>query len=525
MKGSMQQDRDTSLLKKAISKISTEYRFQFAWPQGHLSRRDAAGYSSDTPRKSKSLGALKPSANAIIHRKRIDIGNASELEPLVDEKGAKDDKHEDFRTEYKKKFRPFSELYSEGKFSSNKKGVPSKDDFDGSGAAYVNGDNTGEPWYKEVVELRKKAVEYRSRGWGSEFGNEKLNDIYHKQIDLWDQVSRRSSLSALSLASVPHKNYTKREKDEDNNKRSSPSKAERNAENSARLIRDIVRHHLERTTGGSEFDGLILSPTREKLEPTIPRKEDDSRGSTKNSPKKISPMKSSSLKRNHQRSSKSPRNVRSQSVGPITTESGEKKSPKRQSRSATVKERKSNANAHSTNRRPRPSSLNTTASSRSKSSSVTSKNEDDTLAKANTKNSLESSKLKVCSKDVRKGPSRAEPPKSEPSNDEERTEVTVMSDKEELIYNSEPVIKSPPEPTRVKSPEQILMKSPDPVNWTVPLDTGKTFTVTQNIRDDELGSRPHSEVKSWTPSEAHPPVAQSAPPSLVDIGRSHDIMS
>lgn len=48
-------------------------------------------------------------------------------------------------------------------------------------------------------------------------------------------------------------------------------------------------------------------------------------------------------------------------------------------------------------------SLNTTASSRSKSSSVTSKNEDDTLAKANTKNSLESSKSKVCTKDVRKG--------------------------------------------------------------------------------------------------------------------------
>lgn len=47
----------------------------------------------------------------------------------------------------------------------------------------------------------------------------------------------------------------------------------------------------------------------------------------------------------------------------------------------------------------------------------------------------------------------------------------------------EPVVKSPPEPTRVKSPEQILMRSPDPVNWTVPLDTGKTFTVTQNIRE------------------------------------------
>lgn len=49
----------------------------------------------------------------------------------------------------------------------------------------------------------------------------------------------------------------------------------------------------------------------------------------------------------------------------------------------------------------------------------------------------------------------------------------------------EPVVKSPPEPTRVKSPEQLLMRSPEPVNWTVPLDTGKTFTVTQNVRDGE----------------------------------------
>lgn len=47
----------------------------------------------------------------------------------------------------------------------------------------------------------------------------------------------------------------------------------------------------------------------------------------------------------------------------------------------------------------------------------------------------------------------------------------------------EHIVKSPPEPTRVKSPEQILMRSPDPVNWIVPLDTGKTFTVTQNVRD------------------------------------------
>ena len=45
------------------------------------------------------------------------------------------------------------------------------------------------------------------------------------------------------------------------------------------------------------------------------------------------------------------------------------------------------------------------------------------------------------------------------------------------------VVKSPPEPTRVKSPEQLLMRSPDPINWTVPLDTRNTFSVTQSVRD------------------------------------------
>lgn len=54
--------------------------------------------------------------------------------------------------------------------------------------------------------------------------------------------------------------------------------------------------------------------------------------------------------------------------------------------------------------------------------------------------------------------------------------------------DDEPVVKSPPEPTRVKSPEQMIMRSPEPVNWTVPLDTGKTFTVTQNVREGKTAS-------------------------------------
>ncbi|KYN26775.1 hypothetical protein ALC57_03816 [Trachymyrmex cornetzi] len=78
--------------------------------------------------------------------------------------------------------------------------------------------------------------------------------------------------------------------------------------------------------------------------------------------------------------------------------------------------------------------------------------------------------------------------------------------------DDEPVVKSPPEPTRVKSPEQMIMRSPEPVNWTVPLDTGKTFTVTQNVREEPL-TRPHSEAKTWAPSSV-PSAPQSAPPEL-----------
>lgn len=92
---------------------------------------------------------------------------------------------------------------------------------------------------------------FQNRGWGSELAPERLTDIYNKQIELMDQVSRRSSLSALSLATMALKSYTKEEKELDNNRKSSPTKAYRNAENSARMIRDLIRHHLERTTGGS----------------------------------------------------------------------------------------------------------------------------------------------------------------------------------------------------------------------------------------------------------------------------------
>ena len=40
------------------------------------------------------------------------------------------------------------------------------------------------------------------RGLGGELLPQHMVDLYTKQFDVWDQVSRRSSLSALSLAAT-----------------------------------------------------------------------------------------------------------------------------------------------------------------------------------------------------------------------------------------------------------------------------------------------------------------------------------
>lgn len=80
-------------------------------------------------------------------------------------------------------------------------------------------------------------------------------------------VSRRSSLSALSLASAAHKPITKEEKDAANSKKTSPIKNV-SAKNVSqinfidnKLIHDAAiparalynRHHLGRTTGLGKF--------------------------------------------------------------------------------------------------------------------------------------------------------------------------------------------------------------------------------------------------------------------------------
>lgn len=55
-------------------------------------------------------------------------------------------------------------------------------------------------WYAEVMELRRRAAEYKLRARGTHFSREHLAQLYARQADLWDTVSTSSTLSALSLA-------------------------------------------------------------------------------------------------------------------------------------------------------------------------------------------------------------------------------------------------------------------------------------------------------------------------------------
>ncbi|XP_014250553.1 nuclear protein MDM1 isoform X3 [Cimex lectularius] len=461
-------------LKNAISRISTEYRLQFAWPRSGKSKEDD---KNNLPRKSLSMGAIKPQAQiAPVHKKRtLQQEGSGEMEPLVsaidtvdtgeekiqEESFSKEDKFKlsqksEIKTEYEKNFRPFSQ------YDSNEiRPVKGKRD------PFIQPQpqqQLPDTWFTEVIELRKKAGQYKHRGWGTELVPEHIAELYSKQMGLWEQVSRRSSLSALSLASSTHRPISKEEKEKENNKKSSPTKNWQHSKLGKGEKYDdykkdgihrsrfdnFVRHHLERTTGVGE-QGILHSPTREKLEPVIPRKKDGSDLSQ-------SPQKAHYT-------------GRSQSAG----------SPKRGTSKLHQK-------TPPPEKRERPTTLQTAP----------------TRTKSNT-GSVKASDSKA--RGTHKPKEITSPNVNDTDKNKEEPDAAILS---------EPVVKSPPEPTRVKSPEQILMRSPEPVNWTVPLDTGKTFTVTQNVSQGDIQWRAQSESKARSESRVASLPPQSAPPQIND---------
>ncbi|XP_076177919.1 uncharacterized protein LOC143152095 isoform X6 [Ptiloglossa arizonensis] len=630
-----------SQLSKAISRISTEYRLQFAWP-----RRPQLTNGETVP-----PGVTAAGAPAGVQ--------ASELEPLVGGTGTDtidgvvpegDEREEDmsdlkiaFRG--KKSGRTVRIMDDKGPSKQQEKPFPTA----------------------EVIELRRLADEYKHRDWGCGLAAE-------DEASLWKRVSSNHALNALSLA----RSVTKEEKEKENTRKVAPitmtmtmppagrpssvqarpmhgllqDDAKADTERAiARARKDfLIRHHLDRTTGvvlldDDEFfasgDGALLpSPTREKLEPVIPRRRED----TKEHREEVQPKTKSSPKN-------SPRTGRSQSLGPCVTE---RRSPKRQPpRAPSVtkdarekekepkdKEKEQREKSGEPERHPRPTGVSVTGpgrvrwsirepstiSSTGPSTSVpplppppsgpgptpfhrrppqvhrksflattapphrplhhakpsttnTTTTTTTTTVKPPVKHSVHTSvhhpptssaaaaarpdRVKDISrcqgpneaqpKTARDDPAAAaaaaaaadpsksssdsryasnqaatavQPMTAEPqingdatggdssvaSTPPSQTQPPVSATAASPWIDDEPVVKSPPEPTRVKSPEQMIMRSPEPVNWTVPLDTGKTFTVTQNVREEPL-TRPHSEAKTWAPSSL-PSAPQSAPPEL-----------
>lgn len=78
---------------------------------------------------------------------------ASELEPLVSDRNSQDKPKEDFNSEYKKNYRPFTEYADK----CVKAGMTNNIEENG----LHHDDTEKDIWYRQVVALRKKAGEYK----------------------------------------------------------------------------------------------------------------------------------------------------------------------------------------------------------------------------------------------------------------------------------------------------------------------------------------------------------------------------
>ncbi|XP_030024027.1 uncharacterized protein LOC115442954 isoform X3 [Manduca sexta] len=424
--------------------VSTEYRNQYAWPKE----------AETAPRKSISMGALKKAAVA---------EGSVEAEPLMNHV---DEEHDDGHKRYIEDYLWNGQKpgVQRGKGKSNEEAserMLGESQPGGAGESQGGVEDSastlraaglqplglaqGDSWYREVLDLRKRAGEYKYRGWGTELAPEHITQLYNKQIELWYQVSRRSSLSALSLASTNHKALPRDEKDGKESKGHSPKKF--------RSFRSAPHQSIHA-----------------KLQETK---------ALERSPHKTSPQKQRKKLQGHSFDEGATQE------GVKSGENAAFRSPRRRPRSADPAPAhvKLMPNGHEPHPRPiKPSGLplNKGSSNRVRSTSRGGRSPS-APGKTGAGATEGHSEAKA---DAPRGRRSRSVSKVGIRLDDEIPSHRSASVAKDHFFDDSPVVKSPPEPTRVKSPEQMNMRSPDPVNWTVPLDTGKTFTVTQNVKSE-----------------------------------------
>jgi len=408
------------------------------WNRRQNSLRAREMSDAREPKKSVSMGQIQATGNApasaaetkVVQKNQDINGNMDSVDVPAGGQTPRSvspaTKIKEHKSEYKNRFRPFSqyEYIGDGKFFNTSTSPPNEIDNPTAKFPLKHRNErtqhlSGEPWYQEVIELRKAANDYKCRGWGTDLVPPHMSQIYTQQMNLHEQASRRESLSALSLAISTPRSMNKDQKEKENLRKSSSPMKPRSSR-----PRTAPPKGAKKTTSRSESARPSPTPAKEssKSDPTA---------------KDVKESKTTG------------RSVSAGSPG----------------RLPSAEQAQGGWKVHLASDTSRPHS-----------------------AKRQRPNSEAKDRVGEPKKGISRNSSKAT------SRDTSRPPSAIEN---HIDYFREPVVKSPPEPTRVKSPEQLLMRSPDPINWTVPLDTGKTFQVTQSVRDsDSARNSPMSDHSS-----------------------------
>ncbi|XP_071749245.1 uncharacterized protein [Lepeophtheirus salmonis] len=380
-------------------------------------------------------------------------------------------RNREYRSEYRQCFRPFSQYeYLDGRFipSPGPSTPPSDSEVDRPNSRKQSKQAAlhGEPWYREVVELRKQAMDYKCRGWGTDPNNS-------KRAELYEQTCKRESLSALSLAIITPRATEPLKKE-------TPKSATSGSSGSPTKHGRLSRPRTAPSTRGSAKSSRSESAHPASDASVIPSSVKsigdnlESRGAGKSQSPSSTTLKTNSCIEKNPSSLDPPSKTHPYSKPPpISISSSTTATPKATEkppplRGAIINQDHREENISSSKvSSPLPLHPPPTRGTQVNDPIQTTKCGNRPGEEVVTSRAISDSGRRPMSRSSSKTSSR--PPSAIENN---------------LDYFREPVVKSPPEPTRVKSPE-LMVRSPDPINWTVPLDTAKTFSVTQSVRDGE----------------------------------------
>ncbi|KAK6634439.1 hypothetical protein RUM43_011840 [Polyplax serrata] len=245
--------------REAVTEINTRQPVSNPWIDDKMASQNSPGKSSSAMHTNKEVSNSHETVP--VHRKTADFKNRIDQDRTDSENnsmenvGSKyhDDADGELKSEYKKNFQPFNRYdYDEQKGVFEKRSTP----MSACGNSETDSKSLSS-WYREVILLRQKANQYRHRGWGTELIPEHMAQLYNDQMLVWEQVSRRSTLSALSLATTVTSRNQSPSKEGKENRKGSPMKSLTRAK-SAKGSAQVTATHQGKTdkkkssTGGKQ---------------------------------------------------------------------------------------------------------------------------------------------------------------------------------------------------------------------------------------------------------------------------------